>query len=212
MSLAPPLFNEALLGSDCKFVSLQGHLLPCQSPTLSSPISERSSCSFTRRPPTIRFAPLPKVDATRKRSVPPLGVSGRSRRKCIPQEGRSCLWAVDPIPEEKVEDPILILGRLVKKAGRRMWKKMRMRGAMAMPQEKDYLYTGDVIDIRPDEISGDTSVSSDGTEGDESGLVDEDDLQRKRASWSTVRGPPDNRKLQVRRSTGDLATFSRASL
>lgn len=87
-----------------------------------------------------------------------------------------------------------------------------MRGTMAVPQEKDCLYANDVIDIKPDELSGDTpsSSSSDESEGDESELLD-DDKQLKRASWSAVRGTPDNRKLQVRRSTGDLATFSKAA-
>lgn len=90
-----------------------------------------------------------------------------------------------------------------------------MRGTMTAPQEKDCPYASDVIDIKPDDLSGDTSLSSssssDGTDGDESGSLFEDDNQLKRASWSAVRGTPDNRKLQVRRSTGDLATFSKAA-
>ncbi|KIM62040.1 hypothetical protein SCLCIDRAFT_843147 [Scleroderma citrinum Foug A] len=154
--MSSPLFNENDT-SDCTFISSQGlspHSLPSNSPTLPSPVSQRSLCSLTRPPPTIRFAPLPKINATRKRLLPPLGVSARSRRKYIPQEGRSILWPVDPIPEESVEDPILVLGKLVKRVGIKMWQRVKMRA---------------------------------------------------------VRGTPDNRKLQVRRSTGDLATFSKAA-
>ncbi|KAL4067846.1 hypothetical protein V8B97DRAFT_1940185 [Scleroderma yunnanense] len=211
----PPLFNEhdTTLVSGSKSVSPEN---PSPSspnlPTLSFPDSQRSSCPFTRRPPTIRFAPLPKVDPSRRRSIPPLGVSPRSRRKYAPQEGRSLLWAVDPIPEETVEDPILVLGRLVKKAGRKMWQRVKMKGTMATTQEKDSAYASDVIDIKPDELSGDTAASSDGTEEHESELHDNDDKQPQRTSWSAERGTPDIRTLQVRRSTGDLASFSKTSL
>ncbi|KAG6334520.1 hypothetical protein ID866_4573 [Astraeus odoratus] len=176
--------------------------------------SQRPSCSSPRPQPAIRFAPLPKIDPSRKRSVPPLGVPARSRRKRMPQEGGSLLWAVDPVPEETVEDPILVLGRLVKKAGVKMWQTVRKRSVIVSPQEKDCFCGWDVIDIKADGHSVNPpaeEMSAGDTEEDESGVCNDEEKRLQRATWTAERGALPVKPLQLRRSTGDLSTFSRTS-
>ncbi|KAI6045627.1 hypothetical protein EDC04DRAFT_2634081 [Pisolithus marmoratus] len=123
------------------------------SSSLLVPDSQRSSCSSTKPSPTVRFAPLPKIDSTRKRSIPPLGVSARARHICIAREGQTPLWSIDPSSEEIGEDPIIVLGRFFKEAGMRMLQKVRKKYAS---HEKDDHRAINVIDIKPDEASGDT--------------------------------------------------------
>ncbi|KAI6150579.1 hypothetical protein BKA82DRAFT_19004 [Pisolithus tinctorius] len=123
------------------------------SPTLLAPNSERSSCSSTKPSPTVRFAPLPKTESTRKRSIPPLGVSGRTRHSRISKEGRKPLWSIDPSSEEIGEDPIIVLGRFAKKAGIRLLQRVRRKSAS---QEKGGRHSNDVVDIKPDEVLKDT--------------------------------------------------------
>ncbi|KAI6109616.1 hypothetical protein F5141DRAFT_1215111 [Pisolithus sp. B1] len=131
------------------------------SQTFLGPDSQRSSCSSTKPSPTVRFAPLPKTDSTRKRSIPPLGVSGRAR---LLYEGRKPLWSIDPPSGEIGEDPMILLGNFFKKAGMRMLQRVRKKSAS---QAKDDSRAVDVIDIKPDEISGETehAVSSQETGG-----------------------------------------------
>ncbi|KAI6005766.1 hypothetical protein EDD15DRAFT_2358911 [Pisolithus albus] len=123
--------------------------------------SQRSSCSSTKPSPTVRFAPLPKTDSSRKRSIPPLGVSGRAR---LLHEGRKPLWSIDPSSGEIGEDPMIALGNFVKKAGMKMLQRVKKKSTL---QEKDNSRAVDVIDIKPDEISGETehAVSSQETGG-----------------------------------------------
>ncbi|KAI6028589.1 hypothetical protein F5J12DRAFT_806362 [Pisolithus orientalis] len=126
------------------------------SPTLLAPNSERSSCSSTKPSPTVRFAPLPKTESTRKRSIPPLGVSGRTRHSRISKEGRKPLWSIDPSSEEIGEDPIIVLGRFAKKAGIRLLQRVRRKSAS---QEKGGRYSGDFLKdtepaVSPQETAG----------------------------------------------------------
>lgn len=131
------------------------------SQTFLAPDSQRSSYSSTKPSPTIRFAPLPKTDSSRKRSIPPLGVSGRAR---LLHEGRKQLWSIDPSSGEIGEDPMIALGNFVKKAGMKMLQRVRKKSTS---QEKDDSRAVDVIDIKPDEIPGETehAVSSQETGG-----------------------------------------------
>jgi len=122
------------------------------------------------------------------------------------------LWAVDPVPEETVEDPIVVLGKFVKKAGVKMWQTVRKRSAMASQQERD-CHGCDIIDIKPDEPSviPPSEISAEEAEKHGSAVRNDEGERLQRATWSAERGAPQARTHQARRSTGDLPTFSRFS-
>jgi len=92
------------------------------------------TCSSLRKSPTVKFAPLPSPDPSRKRSRVPLGVVARSRRPRRVREvdERSpSLWADDPAADPMLEDPLITLGKLVKSAGKGLWRHIRDRGGFS---------------------------------------------------------------------------------
>ena len=124
--------------------------------------------------PTIKFAPLPQTDPTRKRSLAPLG-SARSRRKrAIQQEAGPLSWSTDPgLPEDILEDPLITFAKFVKKTGRTLWRRVR-KAAISV---EDVSYPSEpILDIRSSERGCLSRV--------------EEDKRRRRATWS----PSDKRR------------------
>lgn len=161
----------------------------CNSPT-SLLHDVRSSLGSAHGTPTVKFAPLPQINPNRKRSLAPLGASARSRRKrAIQQEGGSLSWSTDPdVPEEDMEDPIVAFAKLVKRAGKTLWRRVR-RGS----RTENVSYSAEpVLDI--------TSTVHPGEE-----VVGEEDKRGRRASWSpsAERRKPGQDKTK-RMSTSDM--------
>ena len=177
------------------------------SPTFLIPALQdaRSSLGSSHGTPTVKFAPLPQIDPNRKRSLAPLGVPGRSRRKLvIQQDSGSLLWSADPdVPEENMEDSIIAFAKLVKKAGKTLWRRMR-KGSKAVAQEIVACSAEPVLDIRstvrPDDMMGR------GEKGEHVSKAVCGEGERRRASWSPL---AERRTLKVqRRSTSDLPRLS----
>lgn len=169
------------------------------SSTLLNPetLDVRSSLCSSHGTPTVKFAPLPETDPSRKRSLAPLGVSARSRRKqAIQQEG----WCTDPDMQENMEDPLILFAKFVKKTGKTLWRRVR-KSSKAVVSEEVSCTAEPVLDIRsPDDIMAPGEES-----GRVSNVVGGEDNEGRRASWS----PPDKRRTLTpgeakRRSTGDL--------
>lgn len=176
------------------------------SPTLLNPesLDVHSSLGYSHGTPTVKFAPLPQIDPSRKRSLVPLGVSARSRRKrAIQQEAGSLLWRTDgDVPEENMEDPLIAFANVVKKAGKTLWR--RMRKSSKAPQENVSRSTEAVLDITSTVHPEDIMAQGDKDEY-VSKVVGGEDKRRRRASWS----PSDKRRTlslgeAKRRSTSDL--------
>jgi len=117
--------------------SLASNLSSEHTPSLDSldPCMRSSTCSSMRHTPTVRFAPLPSPDPSRKRSVLPLGVAARSRRRHrlvreTAERGPS-LWANDPAADPLLEDPLFTLGKYVKSASKSLWRRIRERSGLA---------------------------------------------------------------------------------
>ncbi|KAH0827111.1 hypothetical protein J3R83DRAFT_4799 [Lanmaoa asiatica] len=164
-----------------------------------------SSHNLSHNTPTVKFAPLPPIDPSRKRSLAPLGASARSRRKrVIQQEGGSILWPRDDVPEEDMEDPIVMFAKFVKRTGKTLWRRVRQR-SKAVPQEKVSYSAEPILDIidRPTVHPSDMALGEEGLRVPE--VVGEEDKQGRRASWSPSagRGTP-SRDEAKRRSTSDL--------
>ena len=81
---------------------------------------------------SVTFAPLPKPGPRKRRSVPPLGTA--TRRQLV-RGSRHSTWTTEDMEDERrrdgfeevgvaVEDAILELGRLMKGAGKGLWKKV----------------------------------------------------------------------------------------
>jgi hypothetical protein len=154
--------------------------------------------------PTVKFAPLPQIDPNRKRSLAPLGVPGRSRRKLVVQEdGGSLFWSADPdVPEENMEDSIIAFAKLVKKTGKTLWRRMR-KGNKAVAQEIVVYSAEPVLDIRSTVRPGDMGL---GEKGEHVSKAVCGEGGRRRASWSPL---AERRTLKVqRRSTSDLPRLS----
>lgn len=180
------------------------------SPLPESPYSDaRSSLGSSHGTPTVKFAPLPQIDPNRKRSLAPLGVPARSRRKrVIQEEGGSLLWSADPdVPDENMEDPIIAFAKLVKKTGKTLWRRVR-KGSKAVPQENVVYSAEPVLDISTSVRSGDVEVEDKG-EGVSKEAVDLEDKRWRRASWSPLaeRRTLTRGKAQ-RKSTSDLPHLS----
>ena len=183
------------------------------SPTLIIPESllphdARSSLGSSHGTPTVKFAPLPQVDPNRKRSLAPLGVPGRTRRKLdIQQEGGSLLWSAGPDEqEESVEDPIILFAKFVKKTGKTLWRKVR-KGSKVVPQEDIPCFGEPVLDIKSTSRVADVAV---GEKGDRvSKAVGLEDKRGRPASWSPLAERRTlNRCKAQRKSTSDLPQLS----
>ncbi|KIL00074.1 hypothetical protein PAXRUDRAFT_8433 [Paxillus rubicundulus Ve08.2h10] len=179
------------------------------SPTLvvsESSLSSRSSaCSSPRYTPSVKFGPLPQIDPHRQRSLAPLGVSARSRRKRIAaQEAGSLLWADPSVPEELMEDPLVTFGKFIVNATKHLWRRVRKRSTAAAQKHEHSQPTELVIEVTPGGCGGNSGESAEGTMKLGGGGV----VHPRRASWSsptecwTLTGEVGERRF--RRSTGDL--------
>ncbi|KAG1728620.1 uncharacterized protein EDB91DRAFT_851104 [Suillus paluster] len=124
-------------------------------PTISNPNSSNPSRSSTYslgHIPTIKFAPLPSPDPNRKRSILPLGVAARSRRRrparAVSERGPS-VWANDPAADPLLEDPLITLGKLVKSATTSLWRRVREKNGLVNQVEPMQHLTDVILDIRP---------------------------------------------------------------
>lgn len=180
------------------------------SPTLLNPesLDVRSSLGSSHGTPTVKFAPLPQIDPSRKRSLAPLGVSARSRRRrVIQQEAESLLWCTDPdVPEENMEDPLITFAKFVKKTGKTLWRRVRKGSKAVVPQENVPYPAEPVLDIKSTVHPGGIMVP--GEKGERvSKAVGGENKRERRASWS----PSDSKRRTLslgevkRRSTSDLA-------
>ncbi|KAG6376411.1 hypothetical protein JVT61DRAFT_2396 [Boletus reticuloceps] len=154
--------------------------------------------------PPVKFAPLPQIDPNRTRSLAPLGVPGRSRRKqVIQQEGRSLLWSTDPdVPEEGMEDPIISFAKFVKRTSKSLWRKVR-KGSKPVPQESEpYSPPEPVLDIGSTVCLDDMAPEEKGERV--SKAVGLEEKRRRRASWSPLAERRTLSRGKARRSTSDL--------
>ncbi|KIJ69200.1 hypothetical protein HYDPIDRAFT_24053 [Hydnomerulius pinastri MD-312] len=209
--LATQISSDPLSLNSCVTNS---HKLLIPESSLSSSLRS-STCSSPRCTPTVKFAPLPQTDPTRTRSLAPLGVSARSRRRrAASREGGSVLWATDPdSPEEIMEDPLITFGRFVKNASKHLWRRVRKRSTVAQQEKDDSNATQPVIEITADEDWGYTRVLESGQKGGRMMEIPggEEKLTR-RASWSSSTErrtlDQDDARRQLRRSTGNLLPHS----
>ncbi|OAX41561.1 hypothetical protein K503DRAFT_854570 [Rhizopogon vinicolor AM-OR11-026] len=118
----------------------------------SNPCMRSSACSSLRHIPTVKFAPLPSPDPSRKRrSVQPLGVAARSRRPRPVRdvvEQRQSLWANDPAADPLLEDPLFTLGKFVKSASKSLWQRIRKRSGLSGQVQPTHHYTDVILDTR----------------------------------------------------------------
>jgi len=214
----PPLLklHEIALAAD---LSSDPHSVN-SSPTLvvsESSLSSRSSaCSSPQYAPTVKFAPLPQTDPRRQRSLAPLGVSARSRRKrIVAQESGSLLWADPNMPEELVEDPLVTFGKFVMNASKDLWRRVRKRSTAAAQKREHSKPTEPILEIIPgwygtNSLAPESRENEEGTTELGGGVV-----RTRRASWSS----PTERwaltgeegKRRFRRSTSDLPALSTVS-
>ncbi|KAF8559858.1 hypothetical protein OG21DRAFT_1503080 [Imleria badia] len=179
-------------------------------PTLLLPessCSDARSSSSSQGTPTVKFAPLPQIDPNRKRSLAPLGVPARSRRKrAIQEDGGSLLWSTDPdVLDENMEDPIIAFAKLVKKTGKTLWRRVR-KGSRAVPQEDAVFSAEPVLDISTSVRLGDVEVEE--GEGVSNEAVGLEDKRWRRASWSSLAERRTLTREAQRKSTSDLPHLS----
>ncbi|KAG2150738.1 uncharacterized protein EDB93DRAFT_1141921 [Suillus bovinus] len=125
-------------------------ILPTITNLNSSNPSRSSTCFSLGHMPTVKFAPLPLTDPSRRRSNLPLGVAARSRRRRPAREGRQqgrSLWTSDPPPDPLFEDPFITLGKFVKSATKNLWRRVRERNGLV--DQVEPIQHDVVIDIRP---------------------------------------------------------------
>ncbi|KAF9246239.1 hypothetical protein BU15DRAFT_24427, partial [Melanogaster broomeanus] len=132
----PPSFNSSLGNSPT----------PAVSESSNSPRS--SACSSPSRTPSVKFAPFPQIDPiNRKRSLAPLGVSARSRRKRVtPGEPQLSLWI--EVPDETMEDPLITFGKFLKHASQNLWRRVRKKSTAAPQKGDDSQTVEPVIEIK----------------------------------------------------------------
>ncbi|KAF8447649.1 hypothetical protein L210DRAFT_2808590 [Boletus edulis BED1] len=154
--------------------------------------------------PTVKFAPLPQIDPNRTRSLAPLGVPGRSRRKqVIQQEGRSLLWSTDPdVPEEEgMEDPIISFAKFVKKTSKTLWRKVR-KSSKPVPQPVESEQESETYSPEPVLNIGSTDDMVPEEKGERmSKAVGLEEKRRRRASWSPLAERRTLSRGKARRST-----------
>lgn len=173
-------------------------------PTLLTPESSlhdvHSSLGYSHDTPTVKFAPLPQIDPNRKRSLAPLGVPVRSRRmRVVQQEGGLLSWSADlDMPEESMEDSIIAFAKLVKKAGKTLWRRMR-KGNKAAAQENMAYSAEPVLDIRSTIRLGDMGLEEKGEHVPQ--VVGGSEDKRRRASWSPLAERRTLKMQPQRRST-----------
>ncbi|KAG8217785.1 hypothetical protein J3R82DRAFT_5947 [Butyriboletus roseoflavus] len=198
-----PLVASSSLDSDSSIGT-------ASSPTLLSPESLlhdiRSSLGSSHSAPTVKFAPLPQTGPRRKRSLAPLGVPARSRRRrAIQQEGGSLLWSVDPdVPEEDMEDPIVAFAKFVKRTGKTLWRRVRQSNKAASQENVPYS-AEPVLDISSTVHPDDMALGEKSQPLKE--VVGGEDERGRRASWSPW---AERRTLSEakRRNTSDLSLHS----
>ncbi|KAF9227576.1 hypothetical protein BS17DRAFT_393085 [Gyrodon lividus] len=182
-----------------------------------SPSSRSSACSSPQYDaPTVKFAPLPQTDPHRQRSLAPLGVSARSRRRRVVAQGGSLLWAADPdAPKEIMEDPFIMFGKFVKKASKNFWRRVRKRSTAAAQKNDDPQTIQPVLEIKPDGYGGDILALASSEKEERATELGGGQNPTRRASWSSPTErwtlSRDEAKHRSRRSTGDLPRLSMVS-
>ncbi|KAH7889492.1 hypothetical protein F5I97DRAFT_538495 [Phlebopus sp. FC_14] len=184
------------------------------SPEISTPDSLSSSsvlsstCLSRQHTVTVKFAPLPQTDPDRKRSIAPLGVSARSRRRRVRRERGTPLWSADPdVPEGMLEDPLITFGRFVKNTSISLWRRVRKKSVVSSADEHEH--AGGAAQTKPGERRAEALAVSAELKGELGRILRGEEKPTRRASWSpsTERGTLssiDDRCHRLRRSTGDL--------
>jgi len=101
--------------------------------------STRTSTSSLRSQ-NVQFAPLPEIAPRKRKSSAPLGMAARRqlaerRRQRLIEMNGNPMWTDEEMEQQarrssgqreytEDDDPFLVLGKLVKDAGRQLWKKM----------------------------------------------------------------------------------------
>jgi hypothetical protein len=163
-------------------------------PDPSNPCMRSSRSSSLRHSPTVKFAPLPLPDPSRKRSVLPLGVATRSRRLRYVREAtepRQSLWANDPAADPLLEDPLIMWGKLVKSASKSLWRRIREG-------------SGFVGQGQPMENLTDAILDSRSVEHQEHRMEVIPEHRQAVVDPEKQVGAPNNAKWQWRRSTGTM--------
>lgn len=132
----------------------------------------------------------------------PLGVAARSRRRRPVREnsqpGRS-LWVNDPAADPLLEDPLITLGKLVKSATKKLWRRVKERNGLVDQVEPMQHLTDVIIDIRP--MEGQEHLSDMIPEHGQAVVV----LEKEVGAGAEYPAPKNNdTKWQWRRSTGTM--------
>lgn len=130
----------------------------------------------------------------------PLGVVARSRRlRRVREERSQSLWADDPAADPMLEDPLVTLGRLVKSAGRGLWRRIRDRSGFSGQVQVMHHLTDAILDTRPVEDLEDRVVVI--PERKET-IVDSE-----KRVYAGVEQTPNNVDAKWRRSTGTMPSI-----
>jgi len=168
-------------------------------PDPSNPCMGSSTYSSLRHSPTVKFAPLPLPDPSRKRSILPLGVAARSRRPHHVREAtepRQSLWANDPAADLQLEDPLISLGKFVKSASKSLWRRIRERSGLVGQGQPMENLTDVILDSRSAE---DQERRMEVIRGHRQAVVDPE-----KQVGAHMKYAPNNAEWQWRRSTGTM--------
>ncbi|TFK36347.1 hypothetical protein BDQ12DRAFT_686771 [Crucibulum laeve] len=141
--------------------SADSSLAPSPTGILESATSASSS-SLSSHTLSVKFAPLPKLAPRKRRSTTPLGIAARGqmvrrRRGMYEAEPvpvqQNPMWTEEELEQQRlkqdkmnekkegdVEDPFVALGRMMKGAGKTLWRRMSQKElskTRAMEEEKE---------------------------------------------------------------------------